>query len=586
MKYTIEGNNDYHSDILNTILQRRGVTNVDEFLNINKNVLEPVKNYKNIHIAYEKLMEHIRNENNIHMIIDTDVDGITSAALMYLYLKDLEKTLDVNIKITHHQNEGKKHGIILEDKRLKLQKIDLLIVPDAGTNDVEQIKKCYVNNVDVLILDHHQLEENNALDTKAILVNPNSSPNIKNKNISGVGVVYKFCKYIDSQLKINFADKYLDLVALGNIADIMDLRELETRYLVLQGLDNIQNDFIKELIEKQSFMMENSTNITTIGWNIAPLLNATIRVGKPKEKKDMFEALIGVQKDIKYKTKGNVENHSLQKTMARVCGNVKARQDRDVKKSVKLIQQKIKDNQLDKNKIILVDVTGILDTNYTGLVANKVASYYKKPAILLQKKENIKDTYGGSARNYNNFIIKELRTYLNDTGFFIKCAGHENAFGVEIKQEKIDDFIRHINKDLEEVEIDDCYIVDFEIPMSKLDIKIIKQIGKAKDIWGNKIDEPLFAITNVRINNRDIELKGERGKTITFQKKDIGFYRRFANEKLYDDFTLKPKQGINRNRDLNYTIIGKLKYNEWNGKHYPQVEIVDYNVKKENKIVF
>ena len=144
MKYTIEGNNDYHSDILNTILQRRGVTNVDEFLNINKNVLEPVKNYKNIHIAYEKLMEHIRNGSNIHMIIDTDVDGITSAALMYLYLKDLENTLDTNIKITYHQNEGKKHGIILEDKRLKLQKIDLLIVPDAGTNDVEQIKKCYV----------------------------------------------------------------------------------------------------------------------------------------------------------------------------------------------------------------------------------------------------------------------------------------------------------------------------------------------------------------------------------------------------------------------------------------------------------
>ena len=277
----------------------------------------------------------------------------------------MENHLETPIEITYHQNEGKKHGIILENKKLKLKKIDLLIVPDAGTNDKEQIEQCYEDNVDVLILDHHNLEEENALSTKAILINPQSSPDIKNKNISGVGVVYKFCKYIDSQLRVNFADRYLDLVALGNIADVIDLKEEETRYLVQKGLENIQNDFIKELIEKQSYSMDGDVNITTIGWYISPLLNATIRTGCTKEKRDMFEALIGVKRNNEYKTKGVVEIHSLQKTMARICGNVKARQDREVKASVVTINEKIKNEKLDSNKILFIDVTEMLDNSYT-----------------------------------------------------------------------------------------------------------------------------------------------------------------------------------------------------------------------------
>ena len=232
MKYIVEGNNDYHNNILDAILQRRGIEKPRDFLSLDESVIESIHNYKNIEEGYQLLLKHIQNKSKIHIIIDTDTDGITSAALVYLYLKDMENHLETPIEITYHQNEGKKHGIILENKKLKLKKIDLLIVPDAGTNDKEQIEQCYEDNVDVLILDHHNLEEENALSTKAILINPQSSPDIKNKNISGVGVVYKFCKYIDSQLRVNFADRYLDLVALGNIADVIDLKEEETRYMV------------------------------------------------------------------------------------------------------------------------------------------------------------------------------------------------------------------------------------------------------------------------------------------------------------------------------------------------------------------
>ena len=226
--------------------------------------------------------------------------------------------------------------------------------------------------------------------------------------------------------------------------------------------------------------MDGDVNITTIGWYISPLLNATIRTGCTKEKRDMFEALIGVKRNNEYKTKGVVEIHSLQKTMARICGNVKARQDREVKASVVTINEKIKNEKLDSNKILFIDVTEMLDNSYTGLVAGKIAEQYKRPVILLQSKKDKEDSFGGSGRNYHNFTVKDLQSYLLSTGYFDKCAGHDNAFGVEIKKDKVPSCVSHINTDLRDVEIDDYYTVDYEIPMNKLTERIVKdEIGRA-----------------------------------------------------------------------------------------------------------
>ncbi len=586
LKYEINGDNDYGDNILETILQSRGIKDVEKFLNVNESSLEPLENYENMQEGYELLMKHIKAENNIHVLIDPDVDGLTSSAVTVQCLRDICDKLEVKGNVDWHSNKGKKHGIILSDKDLNLKKIDLLIVPDAGSSDRQAVEQCYEQGVEVLILDHHELEDDNVLTTDAILINPHSSPRVENKNISGVGVTYKFFKFVEKELGFAFADKYLDLVALGNIGDVIDLAELETRHLVQEGLDNINNDFLLELAEKQSFSMDGNVNITTISWYIAPLLNATIRVGKPKEIKDMFEALIGVQKELEYKTKGVIEYHSLQKTMARVCGNVKARQDRQVKNSVVAIQDKIKENQLDKSKIIIVDVSGLLDKNYTGLVANRLANYYKRPILLLQERSDESSLYGGSGRNYSKFEVQNLKDYLLSTEYFNLVAGHQGAFGVGIDKDKISDCLDFINEDLKHVEISDNYQVDFEIPFHKLSKAMIKQVGESRDVWGNGIDEPLFAITDVRVNSRDVELRGTRAKTLAFTRKDVGLYKRFANEAFHDTFTLKPTQGMNINRDLNYTIIGKLKYEGYNGKSYPKIEIVDYSVKKESKVVF
>lgn len=594
MKYIIDGENNYQLALVPDILERRGVKDVNKLLNLDKNVLEPVRHYENLDAGRDLLFKHLEKGGKIHLLIDTDVDGLTSSGFMYLYIKDLCDKYGFEPEVTYHINEGKKHGIDKNDTKLKPKKIDLLIVPDAGSSDKEGVEWLIENGVEVLVIDHHNLEEENILGTEAVLINPQTSPRVENKNISGVGVVYKFCKYLDELGGTQFADEYLDLVALGNIADLIDMREPETKFLVDKGLANVKNEFIKELISKNEYMMGGHMTPTTIGWNISPSLNATIRVGKPKERLDMFEALIGVQKEIPYKTAKKDEVHSLQMTMARVCGNVKGRQDRAVKASLKVIQDKIESEGLDRNQVLMVNVTGILDKSYTGLVANKLASAYKKPIILLQErkvelKEGEEDRgviFGGSGRNYDKHPIKDLQVYLLSTGFFDMVAGHDNAFGVEIQASRVQGFFEHSNKELADVKVEKLFIVDYEIPMHELTSRMIKEVAEARGVWGKGVHVPIFAITNIRVNSKDVELHGTRGKTIRFKKNDISFNLKYANEEKFDKFRMKAKQGINVNKDLNYTIIGKFDIQESNGRQFLQVDIIDYSVKKEDLIVF
>ena len=106
------------------------------------------------------------------------------------------------------------------------------LVPDAGTNDIEPCKALNKAGIDVIILDHHIAETENPY---AIVVN-NQTCGYTNKEFSGAGITYKFLQAIDEELWTSFADKYIDLAAIGNIADVMDMRSYETKYIADKGI--------------------------------------------------------------------------------------------------------------------------------------------------------------------------------------------------------------------------------------------------------------------------------------------------------------------------------------------------------------
>ena len=199
------------------------------------------------------------------LIVDADCDGFTSSALLYNYLYDAFPTwVAAHLHILLH--DSKQHGLsdhiqFLEEGRLASGKPFLILIPDAGSNDTDQCKKLNELNCSIIVLDHHICDRENPY---AFIIN-NQNSDYPNKELSGVGVVWQFCRYIDMILEINYANDFLDLVALGNCGDMMSLRSFETRYLITKGFkkENIKNPFIDYMLDKNSFPLSKADYVSS-----------------------------------------------------------------------------------------------------------------------------------------------------------------------------------------------------------------------------------------------------------------------------------------------------------------------------------
>lgn len=581
MKYTVK-NKDFifvgDAQLLDLLLQQRGVADSQGLLNLDPTCLHDGLLMNNMQRGLEMLAAHVNNGSRIHIIIDSDVDGFTSSAFMYQYLADL------GIEATYSTHIGKEHGITT--RVIEGYDFDLLIVPDAGTNDVEMSKLLAEQGKDILILDHHKFE--GEYNSYACVINCQDE-HYPNNTLSGVGVVYKFCREFDKMYGFDFANFYLDLVAVGLVADSMDLRNFETRFLALEGIKLIGkcNDFLKEIAIEQAYSLGEEITLHGIGWYIAPLINGAIRGGSQEEKTRVWEALAGFQAEVEYKPRKSAKNpnpqveiHSLQKAMVRVCKSIKGKQDREIKKSVATMLEYIEEEGLAEEKVIMMDVTDILAQSHTGLVANKLASQFKRPVILLRDKKNDETSFGGSGRNYSRFAVDNLRLFLLETGQFESVSGHDSAFGFSIPKANVEALRNQVNEQLKDVDIEDVYHVDYEIEVGRLKEQHIKQVGQWKNMWSNTLPEPTFAITHIYLSSEEIKLLGEKKNIIKFDvvrgDNKITFIKRFASESLYNEIIHRSAHGLSTgNKRLKLTVIGKFSINRFNGNEYPQVEIVD-----------
>ena len=243
-----------------------------------------------------------------------------------------------------------------------------------------------------------------------------------------------------------------------------------------------------------------------------------------------------------------------------------------------LIQELNERNQVkgtDKNKIIFVNVGNILERTLTGLVANKVAETYKRPALLFRPKENDEKCVGGSARGYDKGFVKDLKQFLNDTNMFNFCEGHANAHGFEIEIDKLIQTNEMINELLKEHEITDYYDVDFILSEKQLSGNFVLDLYKRRDLWGNTVSEPLIAFRNLSVNKDEILFMGKKENTLKFKVKDVEFIKFFVNKE-----EIEPQ--LNGEAFV-IDVVGKCSINEYEGKKIPQVMISDFLIKETKK---
>lgn len=446
------------------------------------------------------------------------------------------------------------------------------------SNDYEYHKELRESGVDILILDHHEAD---CYSPDAVVINNQLSKNYPNKALSGATVVYKFINYYAKSLDLSqeikdYAFSLIDLAALGAIGDMMDVSNLENRYLFKTGLNNITNFGLRVLIEKQSYSLGDTTKLSPIGiaFYIVPLINALIRVGTMRDKEILFRSLVEgdtiVQSTKRGAKPGQMETIAEQN--ARNCTNAKARQKRSEDNALDYLSMIIERDHLIDNKLLVINIDdpSKVDSTITGLIAMKVMNVYHRPVLL--GRTNAEGELKGSIRNDDKTELKDLRQFLLDSGLCTYVQGHANAAGFCLKENDIDKLNEYANEKLKDVDFNEgVYTVDmiFDKDYDCFD-RVFDDIDYYHDVWGQGFNEPLIVVENIPVKVSDIQVMGRTADTIKFVYNGVEYIQFRAKDFL---------KSIDGKDEITITVLGRGGINRFMGKASPQLIISDYNIR-------
>lgn len=411
---------DIHENYGEELLHYRGIQNVKEYINPSKDYLHEPELLDNMETGATLLDNILTGNENILLIVDCDVDGYTSASIMYQYIKKLKS----DAKIIYRLHEAKQHGLedhiewILDNA----EQIDLVLIPDASSNDYNYCMQLDELGIKVLCLDHHLLDSPVA--PNMVLINNQTSRCYPNKELTGAGIAWQFCRYCDKIWGYDYADDLIDLAALGICGDMGSMLDMENRYIVKNGFEQVKNYFFKSFIEKQDYSMGGEVTPITVAFYIVPMINAMIRVGTMDEKERLFLAFNDGHQMVscnKRGAKGTMEEVAIESI--RECTNARTHQNKMLDEMVAVFDIKIQNNDLLDNKILFIRLED--EDRYpavlNGLSAMKLAAKYKKPTIVARLNSEGYDR--GSMRGLNQSALESFKDFLEQSKYFEYVAG-------------------------------------------------------------------------------------------------------------------------------------------------------------------
>lgn len=579
-------NDDIRSDYVDSLLRSRGIENPADYYTPHSGFLQAPNALENIERGAYVLAGSVAAGEEILIVVDSDNDGFTSATIMYNYLKDWMP----DCKIDYILHEGKQHGLQDHIKALLDggKHYGLIILPDSSSNDYVYHEQLNDIGTSVLVLDHHITDTE--LSENAVVINNQLSPNYRNKELTGAGIVYQFCRYLDSKLGFSYADKYMDLAAWGIIGDMGSMLELENRYIVKEGLKNINNKLLWALMEKQAYSITGiigptreqlieAMNPISVAFYIVPLVNAMIRVGTMEEKKRLFEAFLDGDKLIpsgKRGAKGTLEKAGVE--AARECSNARNRQNKSLDNAMDATEIKIHKYDLLENRVLFVrlDEDDTFPAELNGLLAMKLSAKFKRPTIVARLNEQ--GFNRGSMRGLNQSELASFKDFLTESNMFEYVQGHDNAAGCSIPNASLANFHRWANEALANIDFgENCYDVNFNRIAADADLAdIILDIGGHNGIWGQQNPEPLIHVTDINISASDVQVMGKNKDTVKFEKFGVAYIKFHAKDLI---------EQLKQYSSMKIEVVGRANANEWCGRITPQIFIEDIEV-KDNALGF
>ena len=529
-------NNIDSNNFLYQYLSACGVKNVDEYLRADLSTLESPWLYPNMKEGVERLKKAINDGEKIGVLIDPDVDGQLSAALIVKFL------LRFTNNLAYFFHVGKGHGLVQnKEENIPQQVLDsgvsLLIAPDSSTNDAPQCQWLKSNGVDAIICDHHEVTTPNPY---AIIINHHLGEGL-NTALSGTGVTHKFAISCAESWNIDLGDLYYDLVATSIISDVCELTTLENRAYVKYGFEHITDPMLELMFNKFN---RKGNNPIGVSWGTAPPINSLCRGDDQQAKIDFFMALIG---------KGDMDEGI---SIARKAHNEQS-------KIVKTIYEEIEPD-LDQSHKVVIGYTTEEYKGYTGLIANKITGNFGKPSLVLRELNTT--TWSGSLRSPVDIADK-----INESKL-AKCQGHLSAAGCVVKKSNLNRLIKWF--DALPLDADPERQVAAILKPSQITSSLCHTCSDDMVLWGssdgNKIVQPKFYL-EFETSPSDVQVFVKKTTTVKITKDDVSFLKFQC-----DDETA---QLLQRER-CKVSMIVTLSVNEWNGVESPQGTVDSWEVEK------
>lgn len=468
--------------ILRRLYSARGVTGSEQ-LDYTLQRLVPVHTMSGIDAAVELLLKH-RN-NRIIVIGDFDADGATSTALVIRCLREFGIN-DAGYLVPNRFEFG--YGLSPEIVRVAAERSpELLITVDNGVSSVAGVEEAHRLGIEVLITDHHL--PGAELPAPDAMLNPNLDDNdFASPHLAGVGVAFYLMAALGRTLEAEGLSgaarvpaRYLDLVALGTVADVVTL-DHNNRVLVAQGLQRIRAGKavpgIAALFEQAGRSLARAVS-TDLGFVVGPRLNAAGRL------EDMS---VGIE--------------CLLTDDAQAAAQLAAMLD-EINKERRSIETKMRQeafayvDAIDAQDlpacVCLYD--GEWHQGIVGLIAARVRERCDRPVIAFAREDD--GVLKGSARSINGVHIRDLLEAVSSAkpGLITKFGGHAMAAGLSIQEQRFSEFSASASEQLgrlyPDADFSGAILTDGDLPADAMNLKFAKVLREAGP-WGAGFPEPVF----------------------------------------------------------------------------------------------
>lgn len=493
------------SSIVSQVLINRGIDSPDKarsFLSARLGDLHSPFLMKDMHTAVERIIAALGRQEHICVYGDYDVDGITATAVMVLFLRRAGG--NVSFYIPGRKSEGYGLSVDALDRICSLRDARLLITVDCGVSDAAAVTYANSRGVDVIVTDHHEMPEERA--PACATINPKQRDcSFPFKGLAGVGVAFNLVMALRKALRDRGAwagadepnlREYLDLVALGTIADIVPMVD-ENRIFVRNGLEELcraARPGIRALKSVCGVEREEVT-VSTVAYRLAPRLNASGRVADASLAVrlllcDRLEDALPLAREVDQENtrRRQIENRTLA----------------DARKLVEPY----------RDDAALVLASGDWHPGVVGLCASRLADEFHRPVVMIACDEST-GIGRGSVRSIEGFDVHAAVTHCAE--LLETYGGHKGAAGLSVAHGRIDDFRECFKAFCGGASFDgrfdpEVIIIDAEVPLQELSWGVVQDI-EALGPFGPQNPEPVFCSPDLKyyshmmVGNGHLKLK-------------------------------------------------------------------------------